>query len=54
MRKDQAEPHHTFEQMIERINEFKHYHNPENTLLYIPGFAENGIDSHAPDYNPKY
>jgi hypothetical protein len=53
MRKDQAEPHHTFEQMIERINEFKDYHNPENTILYIPGFAENGIDSHAPDYNPS-
>jgi hypothetical protein len=53
MRKDQAEPHHTFSQMIERIEEFKEYHNPQNTLLYIPGFAENGIDSHAPDYNPS-
>jgi hypothetical protein len=53
MRKDQAEPHHTFEQMIDRINEFRKYHNPKNTLLYIPGFAENGIDSHAPDYNPS-
>jgi hypothetical protein len=53
MRKDQPEPHHTFEQMIERIRLWKDLHNPENTLLYIPGFAENGIDSHAPDYNPS-
>lgn len=53
MRKDQPEPHHTFEQMIERINEFQDMHSPENTLFYIPGFAENGIDSHAPDYNPS-
>ncbi len=22
-------------------------------MLYIPGFAENGVDSHAPDYNPS-
>ena len=52
MRKDQPEPHHTFEQIISRINEFKKFHDPEKTLLYIPGFAENGIDSHAPDYHP--
>ncbi|MFO7448307.1 MAG: DUF6259 domain-containing protein [Ignavibacteriaceae bacterium] len=53
MRKDQPEPHHTFEQMIDRIKEWKKFHKPENTLLYLPGFAENGIDSHAPDYNPS-
>jgi hypothetical protein len=53
MRKDQPEPHHTFEQMIERIKHFSEMHSPENTLLYLPGFAENGIDSHAPDYNPS-
>jgi hypothetical protein len=52
MRKDQPEPHHTFDQMIKRIQEWKNFHSPENTLLYLPGFAENGIDSHAPDYNP--
>jgi len=53
MRKDQPEPHHTFDQMIQRIKDFKKFHKPKNTLLYIPGFAENGIDSHAPDYNPS-
>ena len=53
MRKDQPEPHHTFDQMKVRLKEWKKYHPPENTLLYIPGFAENGIDSHAPDYNPS-
>jgi hypothetical protein len=53
MRKDQPEPHHTFDQMKIRLKEWQQYHPPVNTLLYIPGFAENGIDSHAPDYNPS-
>jgi len=53
MRKDQPEPHHTFEQIGERIKEWAALHSPEKTLLYLPGFAENGIDSHAPDYNPS-
>ncbi|MDO8550218.1 MAG: DUF6259 domain-containing protein [Ignavibacteria bacterium] len=53
MRKDQPEPHHTFDQIKERLKEFAKLHNPEETLLYLPGFAENGIDSHAPDYNPS-
>jgi len=53
MRKDQPQPHHTFEQIKNRLYEFAELHNPEETLLYLPGFAENGIDSHAPDYNPS-
>ena len=53
MRKDQPEPHHTFDQMKIKIKQFAKIHNPEETLLYIPGFAENGVDSHAPDYNPS-
>jgi Domain of unknown function (DUF6259) len=53
MRKDQPEPHHTFEQMKGRIKEFAKLHGPKETLLYLPGFAENGVDSHAPDYNPS-
>lgn len=53
MRKDQPEPYHTFDQIIELVNEFSKIHNPVETLLYLPGFAENGIDSHAPDYNPS-
>ncbi|HEY6906406.1 MAG TPA: DUF6259 domain-containing protein, partial [Ignavibacteriaceae bacterium] len=44
---------HSFSQMTERLNEWKKYHSPENTLVYLAGFAENGIDSHAPDYNPS-
>ena len=53
MRKDQPEPFHTFDEIKERLHEFAELHNPAETLLYLPGFAENGIDSHAPDYNPS-
>ncbi len=53
MRKDQPEPHHTFDQIKDRLKEFAELHKPEETLLYLAGFAENGIDSHAPDYNPS-
>ena len=52
-RRETQKPHHTFEQMIERLNEFKNLHDPRRTLLYLPGFAEHGIDSHIPDYNPS-
>ena len=51
--KERAEPMHTFADMVERIREFARHHPPENTLLYLPGFAEGGIDSNAPDYNPS-
>lgn len=53
MRKDQPEPHHTFDEILKRIKDFAKLHEPKETLLYLPGFAENGIDSHAPDYNPS-
>jgi hypothetical protein len=53
MRKDTNEPHHTFEEMKERLKEFSLLHPPRETLFYIPGFAEHGIDSNAPDYNPS-
>lgn len=53
MRKDNHIPHHTFEDMIGRITEWSKIHPPKNTLLYLPGFAEHGIDSHAPDYEPS-
>ena len=52
-RRETQKPHHTFEQIIERLREFKKLHNPRQTLLYLPGFAEHGIDSHIPDYNPS-
>lgn len=53
MRKDNHIPHHTFSEMIDRIKDWSRLHNPKNTLLYLPGFAEHGIDSHAPDYEPS-
>jgi hypothetical protein len=53
MRRDLGRPGHTFDQMIERIEEFAQMHPPQQTLLYLPGFAANGIDSHAPDYTPS-
>lgn len=46
-------PMHTFEQMTARLEAWKAFHAPNRTLVYLPGFAENGIDSHAPDYNPS-
>lgn len=45
--------HHTFEQMIDRIIKWKELHNPKETLLYLPGFANNGVDSLAPNYDPS-
>lgn len=45
--------HHTFEQMIDRIKQWKELHNPKETLLYLPGFANNGVDSLAPNYDPS-
>ncbi len=52
MGKEQPEPRHTFDDMIERVRAFAHHHDPSRTLLYLPGFAEEGIDSNAPDYGP--
>lgn len=52
MSKEAPEPKHTFDEMIERTREFARHHDPSRTLLYLPGFAEEGIDSNAPDYNP--
>jgi hypothetical protein len=52
-RRDSEIPHHSFDQMMSRIKEWQNIHPPENTLLYLPGYAENGIDSHAPSYQPS-
>lgn len=52
-RRDTRKPHHTFEQMTERLEAFQKLHDPQQTLLYLPGFAEHGIDSHIPDYHPS-
>ncbi len=50
--KEREEPLHTFATMERRLREWKRLHPPERTLVYLPGFAEHGIDSHAPDYHP--
>jgi hypothetical protein len=52
MRKDLGRPAHTFDETIERIEAFAEKHPPEQTLLYLPGYAEGGIDSRIPDYDP--
>jgi len=51
--KERPEPLHTFEMMLDRLRKWRRLHPPEQTLVYLPGFAEHGIDSHAPDYNPS-
>jgi hypothetical protein len=52
-RRDSETPHHSFDQMISRLEEWATFYPPENTLVYLPGFAENGIDSRAPFYRPS-
>jgi hypothetical protein len=51
--KEHPEPLHTFTQMIARLEAWKKLHPPSRTLVYLPGFAEHGIDSRAPDYRPS-
>ncbi|MFZ2324344.1 MAG: DUF6259 domain-containing protein [Ignavibacteriaceae bacterium] len=52
-RRDRINPAHSFDEMRERIKEFAKHYDPQKTLLYLAGFAEHGIDSNAPDYNPS-
>jgi hypothetical protein len=52
-RRDRINPAHSFDEMRERINDFAKLYDPRKTLLYLAGFAEHGIDSNAPDYNPS-
>ncbi|RKY50134.1 MAG: hypothetical protein DRP86_04035, partial [Candidatus Neomarinimicrobiota bacterium] len=52
-RRESPIPHHSYNQMIRRLKDFQKIHSPEETLVYLPGFAEHGIDSHIPDYNPS-
>jgi len=51
--RDRELPYHTFAQMRERLTSMSRLHDPKRTLVYLPGFAEKGIDAHAPDYNPS-
>ncbi|HUF11035.1 MAG TPA: DUF6259 domain-containing protein [Rhodothermales bacterium] len=53
MRKDAGRPAHTFEEIEDRIASFSKRHPPENTMLYLPGYAEGGIDSRIPSYDPS-
>jgi len=52
-RRDRINPAHSFDEIRERIKEFAKFHDPRKTLVYLAGFAEHGIDSNAPDYNPS-
>jgi hypothetical protein len=52
MGKESPVPMHTFAQMESRLRAFARMHDPRATLLYLPGFAEHGIDSRAPRYDP--
>jgi len=52
-RRDTIAPMHTFAQMVERLQAWRGMHDPRQTLVYLPGFAMHGIDSHAPDYHPS-
>jgi hypothetical protein len=51
--KESAKPLHTFREMEARLRAFARLHPPEHTLVYLPGYAEHGIDSRAPHYNPS-
>ncbi len=51
--KEAPEPFHTFDQMIDRLKRWATMHSPAETLVYLPAFAEHGIDSNAPRYNPS-
>ncbi len=51
--KESPTPFHTFEQMGRRLKKWTKLHPPRNTLVYLPGYAEHGIDSRAPSYNPS-
>ena len=53
MSKDNPSPLHTFDDMQNRLRAFARLHDPSATLVYLPGFAEHGIDSRAPSYNPS-
>jgi glycosidase len=53
MAKDRPEPLHTFKQMESRLKQFARLHEPRRTLVYLPGYAEHGIDSRAPSYRPS-
>lgn len=52
-RRDRINPAHSFDEIRDRIKEFANLYDPQKTLLYLAGFAEHGIDSNAPDYNPS-
>jgi hypothetical protein len=46
-------PLHTFDESIRRLKAWSRLHDPAKTLVYLPGFAEHGIDSRAPFYRPS-
>lgn len=51
--KERPDPLHTFDEMEGVLRRWAGIHPPRNTLVYLPGFAEHGIDSNAPSYRPS-
>jgi hypothetical protein len=51
--KESPEPLHTFRQMERRLSAWAKLYEPARTLVYLPGYAEHGIDSRAPAYDPS-
>jgi hypothetical protein len=52
MRNDRGRPAHTFDATIGRLEEFARLHPPAETLLYLPGYAQEGVDTNIPEYAP--
>ena len=52
MRTDTGRAALTFDEMTERLEALARKHPPEQTLVYLPGFAEGGVDSRIPHYDP--
>jgi hypothetical protein len=53
MGNESPKPHHTFDDMMKRLRAWSKLYSASNTLVYLPGYAERGIDSRTPDYNPS-
>ena len=51
--KESPHPLHTFDDMARRLRAWARMYDPTRTMVYVPGFAEHGIDSRAPFYRPS-
>jgi hypothetical protein len=53
MHRSTGRPGHTFADMAKRLRELARSFPADRTLVYLPGFAEGGIDSNIPAYRPS-